>query len=256
MNKSNSNTWAERYAEALKPGVIRRRAETRGEVVRGLEAMEIEVACDRLLLGMQHVNLITDQAESIIRLCLERALAHAQRVYMDPTAVLRAAYGGVPAREDNVPIFLTGLAGVGKSRVRLSIQRILAGRDHVFVDEAHPRVPLIEYADCKIGQQSSVLEVLRPLAKPEIAAGRVRVKRSEISSKCADWQRVVGCCLLGLDETQFMAQSDTASTLITRTLLAVAEVGLPWFCIANYSLVWKLLARPSEAVQRLLGAGQ
>jgi hypothetical protein len=50
-----------------------------------------------------------------------------------------------------------------------------------------------------------------------------------------------------------MAQSETASTLITRTLLAVAEVGLPWFYTANYSLVWKLLGRPSEAIQRLIG---
>ncbi|QTD46518.1 hypothetical protein [Ottowia testudinis] len=253
MMKCPPAIWAGRYSEALEPGVIRRRAETHGEVVRGLEAMEIEVACDRLLLGMQYVNLVTDQAESIIRRCLERALAHAQLVYADPTAVLRAAYSGVAVREDNVPILLTGLAGVGKSRIRLSISRVLTGRDHVVVNEAHPRVPLIEYADCKIGQQASVLEVLRPLANPEIASGHAKVRRSEISARCAEWQRVVGCCLLGVDETQFMAQSDTASTLITRTLLAVADVGVPWFYIANYSLIWKLLARPSEAVQRLLG---
>jgi len=252
VTKCHSEIWAGRYVEALDLGVMKLRAETRGKAVRSLKELESEVACDHLLFGLQQVNLITAQTEPIIRLCLERALAHSRSVYADPKAALRAAYQGVTLREDNVPILLTGLAGVGKSRIRISLQRILAKRTEVLVDEAHPPVPLIGYADCTIGQQSSTLGVLRPLAHPEIASGRVKVKTSEISQKCASWQRVVGSCLLGVDETQFMAQSDTASTLITRTLLALADVGLPWFYTANYSLIWKMLARPSEATQRLL----
>jgi len=253
MTLSRTEVWTSRYKEALEPGVIKQRAETRGEAVRGVAVLEIEVACQRILLGLQNINLITEQTEAIIRLCIERALAHAQLVYADPTSALRAAYEGVALREDNVPILLTGLAGVGKTRIRLSIQRILAGRKHISIDEAHPLVPLIDYADCVIAQQSSVLEVLKPLANPEIASGAVKVKRGAISAECARWQRVCGTCLLGADETQFMAQSETASTLVTRTLLALADVGLPWFFVANYSLIWKLLARPSEAIQRLLG---
>lgn len=253
MTHCDPNIWAARYSEALKPGVIKLRAETRGEPVRGLAEVEIEVACDQLKLGLQHVNLITAQTEAIILLCIERALAHARAVYSDPTAALRAAYQGVAVREDNGPTLLTGLAGVGKSRVRLSIQRVLFGRTQIRVDDAHPETPLIDYTDCKIGQQSSVLEVLRPLANPEIASGTVKANTSNISAKCAAWQRSIGACLLGVDETQFMAQSETANTLITRTLLAIGEIGLPWFYMANYSLVWKLLARPSEAIQRLIG---
>lgn len=253
MTRCDPNVWAARYSEALKPGVIKLRAETRGEPVRGLAEVEIEVACDQLKLGLQHVNIITAQIEPIILSCLQRALSHARAVYADPTAALRAAYQGVAVREDNWPMLLTGLAGVGKSRIRLSIQRVLSGRTHLRVDDAHPEIPLIEYTDCKIGQQASVLEVLKPLAHPEIASGAIKVKTSDISARCAAWQREIGSCLLGVDETQFMAQSETANTLITRTLLAIAEIGLPWFYNANYSLVWKLLARPSEAVQRLIG---
>lgn len=62
-----------------------------------------------------------------------------------------------------------------------------------------------------------------------------------------------GPCLLGVDETQFMTQSDNASALVTRTMLAIADVQIPWFMIANYSLCWKLLNRPAESTQRLLG---
>ena len=253
MTNCSPDTWSARYAEALKPGVIRLRAETRGKPVTGLADLDIEVACDQLKLGLTHVNLITAQTEAIIVLCLERALAHARSVYADPTAALRAAYHGVDVREDNVPILLTGLAGVGKSRIRLSLQRILSGNRHISIDDAHPEIPLVDYTDCKIGQQSSVLAVLSSLARPEIASGGVRAKTNRISALCASWQRQIGSCLLGVDETQFIAQSETANTLITRILLAIAEIGLPWYYISNYSLVWKLLDRPSEAVQRLIG---
>ena len=252
MSHCEPDIWTKRYRAALEPGVIKQRAETRGKIVQSLNGSEIEVACRRLQLGLQEVNLITEQAESIIRVVVERALAHPELVYCDPHAVLRAAYEGSRSEDVYVPILITGQAGVGKTRIRQSIQRVLSGREFVWVDESHPRMPLIDYAECVIAQQSSVLEVLRPLANPEIASGSVKVKRGEIAGKCARWQRVCGTCLLGVDELQFMGQSETANTLVTRTLLAFADVGLPWFAIANYSLIWKLLDRPSEAMQRLL----
>jgi hypothetical protein len=72
-------------------------------------------------------------------------------------------------------------------------------------------------------------------------------------AECARWQRFCGVCLLGVDEMQFMTQSENSSVLVTRTMLAIAEIQLPWFVIANYSLGWKLMSRPAEATQRLLG---
>ena len=252
MSTIGPDAWTRRYKEALEQGVIKQRAETLGKVVRGLIDCEIEVACRRIQLGLEEINLITVQAQSIIRCEIERALAHAEFVYTTPHAALRAAYGGVQIEYAHMPTFITGLAGVGKTRVRLSLLRVLGGTESIAVDEAHPHTPLIAYADCVIAQQSSVLEALKPLANPEIASGRVKIKQGDLPAECARWQRVCGTCLLGVDEMQFMAQSETASTLITRTLLALADIGLPWFVIANYSLLWKLMDRPSEAVQRLL----
>ncbi len=81
----------------------------------------------------------------------------------------------------------------------------------------------------------------------------MKVSQARLPVECARWQRLCGICLLGVDELQFMAASDTATTLITQTMLAIAEVRIPWFVTANYSLARKLLSRPSEAIQRLLG---
>ena len=53
--------------------------------------------------------------EAIATTLIQRARAHAVDLYKDPNAVLKFAYDG-PAIEDFVtPMFLTGLAGVGKS---------------------------------------------------------------------------------------------------------------------------------------------
>lgn len=196
--------------------------------------------------------LVTDQLEVILISLIQRALAHARTIYKDPHAALVAAYSGVDIEEGVAPMFLTGLAGVGKSRLRLLLRRILSGRRTIFVDPSHPAVPLIDFADCVIGQKPSTSAVLRMLASPEIARGDVKVGQSSLPHECARWLRICGICLAGVDETQFMAQSTTATTLITRTLLALADLQVPWFVIGNYSLAWKLRRRPSEAQQRLL----
>lgn len=247
------DTWTKRYRDALAPGEIRQRAEVRGAVVQDVAGTEIEVACQRLQFGLEAVQLVTAQVEAILRAEIERALAHALHVYADPHAALAAAYGTAAFNGAYMPTVITGLAGVGKTRLRLMIQKVLAGRTQIGIDAFHPNVPLIDYADCVIAQQHTVMAALRPLANPEVASGRVRMKQGDLPAECARWQRVCGVCLLGVDEMQFMAQSEAATTLITRTLLALADVRIPWFVIANYSLCWKLLHRPSEAMQRLLG---
>jgi hypothetical protein len=253
MSAAAGNLWARRYEDALAPGEIQRRAETRGSSIANTSPSHVEAVCLAIQRGLEAVNLITAQTESIIRAELERAAAHAAHVYANPQAALSAVYGRVSVSEPYMPTFLTGLAGVGKSRIRQSIRVVLSGNRSICIDEAHPSVPLIDYAECTIGQQRSVGAVLRQLAGPEIAAGRVKISQGDISAECARWQRVAGTCLVGVDEMQFMTQSADATTLTARTLFAVADVGVPWFVVANYSLVGKLLRRPSEALQRLLG---
>lgn len=247
------NPWVDRYLEALEPGEIQRRAQVRGVPVPDLTSWPVESACAEVKRALSRVNLMTDQVESIIRTLIETAADHAALVYPTPTAVLHALYRQTHIATPQMPVFLTGLSGVGKSRLRWALRRILAGNRTVVADEAHPAIPLIDYRECEIGQQRSIGAALSPLAGPEIAAGKVKVNQARISADVARWLGLSGTCLFGVDESQFMAQSHEASTLITRTLLAYADIGVPWYFVANYSLGWKLLRRPSEAVRRLLG---
>jgi len=252
MNLAESSLYASRYEDALAPGVIKHRAESHGSAVEDLMSVGVEEACQKLECGLKEVLLVSAQLEKVIRAEIERALAHSKVVYRSPGAALAAAYAGVAPGDGTPPSFITGLAGVGKTRLRLAIQRILVGDRKISLDPAHSAVPLIDYVDCVVGKKASVSAVLRTFASPGTASGKVRIGQEELGRECARWMRVSGVCLFGGDETQFMAQSAAASTLITRTLLALAELQVPWFVIANYSLVWKLRSRPPEATQRLL----
>ena len=253
MSELTADTWTSRYRDALDLDVIRQRATVRGTALHGLNSLPIEVACSLLRDGLKAVFLPTERCCTLIRREVERALAHALKVYQDPKEVLRTGYSGFMSVEPYMPTLITGPAGSGKTQLRLAIGRVLNGRREVWIDESHPRVPLIDYVECAVGNQKSVSGVLRPLAGPEIAAGRVKIKAPELPDQCARWQRLCGTCLLGADEMQFMTQSANATVLITSTMLAIAELQLPWFAIANYSLGWKLSSRPAEATQRLLG---
>ena len=253
MSSPDSSLYSRRYAEALIPGVIRARAECHGVVADGLLECGVEEACYKLEIELKAVLLITDQLENIIKQEIGRALAHAKYVYKNSKEALRVAYTGVDLDAGIAPTFVTGLAGVGKTRLRLAIQRVLTGRQTISIDASHPELPLIDYVNGTVGQKSSVQAVLRSLSSPEVENGDVKCSADELPKECARWLRMSGVCLFGLDEMQFMSQSSSASTLITRTLLALMDLQVPWFVIGNYSLVWKLLDRPSEAQQRLLG---
>lgn len=252
MTLAESSLYASRYEDALAPGVIKHRAESHGSPVEDLMSVGVEEACQKLECGLKEVLLVSVQLEKVIRAEIERALSHSKIVYRSPGAALAAAYSGVALSDGTPPSFITGLAGVGKTRLRLAIQRILVGDRKISLDPAHSAVPLIDYVDCVVGKKASVSAVLRTFASPGTAGGNVRIGQEELGRECARWMRVSGVCLFGGDETQFMAQSAAASTLITRTLLALAELQVPWFVIANYSLGWKLRSRPPEATQRLL----
>lgn len=252
MILADSSIYTSRYEDALAPGVIKLRAESHGSPAEDLMSVGVEEACQKLECGLKEVLLVTVQLEKAIRSEIERALSHSKVVYKIPGAALAAAYSGVAPGDGTPPSFVTGLAGVGKTRLRLAIQRILVGDRKISLDAAHPSVPLIDYVDCVVGKKASVSAVLRTFASPGTAGGNVKLGQEELGRECARWMRVSGVCLFGGDETQFMAQSTGASTLITRTLLALAELQVPWFVIANYSMGWKLRSRPPEATQRLL----
>jgi len=246
-------TWSRRYADALSIDVIRRRAERRGKPAEGLDGMPLEQAIIALHRLLEDVVLITGQSLEIILSEVGRALAHAKLLYTDPYAPLRAGYECDESAPIYVPTVLTGPAGGGKSVLRMIIGRLLSGSTFVRIDDQHRSVPMIDYIQATVGNHRSVGGVLRQLAGPEIRAGHAKIPESHLPDECRRWLHLSGVCLFSIDEAQKLTQSSKASTLATRLLLASQDIRVPWMVIANYSLFSKLVTRPAEAVQRLLG---
>ena len=250
------NPWTQRYIEALRPGEIERRAAVPPVAVSDVEGLPTEVVCARLYAELNRMYVVTAAATRIIAVECERALAHALTSYFDSRSVLRFGYE-FPALEElpepYIPTFLTGPAGVGKSALRGAISRVLAGNTRHVFDPAHPALPLIDFVSIAVRGQRSAGGLLRQLASPEVSTGKVRVSEAGLIRECARWMRLCGTCLFAVDEMQSLTQSALASTLVTRVLLMLSEVRVPWIIVANYSLGHRLLRRPPEAVQRLLG---
>src|SRR3546814_935442 len=68
-------------------------------------------------------------------------------------------------------------------------------------------------------------------------------------AKAADRRGVSRCAL---DELQFLSQSATANTAVTKFLYQITYLGLPFVFVANYSLCRLLQRRPEQDRQRLL----
>lgn len=263
MNDETINAfWSDRYRQALAPGEIRRRATVRGQPVPGLEELEIEVACRWIELNLTRIFLLTVQAEMIIRTLIERALAHALLLYKSPTAVLSNGYSGDIPHPPEWPTLITGLAGVGKSKILEAMIRVLCGgaKTHIFLDEQHPRVEVINFVALRVGSQRTPKGVLLELAKPERLRSldvdhpeqKARWNETDLIRECARKFHLQGTCGFSIDELQFLTQSVSASTFVSRLLLGLCEVRVPWSLSCNFSLLRKLLARPSELQQRLL----
>ena len=178
MRRVDASTWTRPYEDALQPGVIKTRGETRGSALGDLAALDVEGACLAMDMALKAVVLVTEQGEAIIKGQIQRALAHAKLVYNDPYAALKAAYHGLVAEDGVVPTLITGPAGAGKSAMRTALNRTLFEREMICIDKTHPPVPHVSFAECVVKQQSSLSGVLRTLASPEIAAGQVKLSQA------------------------------------------------------------------------------
>lgn len=250
--KMPSNAWIERYSALSRIDEIKRRARVTVEPIQGLGDDSIELACRRLLNGLSEVFVPSDRLVKLMHSEVDRAKTHAVLYYSDPLTVLDRANADSIDIEPYAPTCITGPAGTGKTRWRRALARVLGEVGSIELGPGYGCVPLVPFTSVLVGTQRSISQVLRPLARPEIGKGRARISEADLPGDCARWQALVGGCLFGVDELQFLAQSKDASTLVTTVLLALLDVKTPWFFMSNYSLGWKLVGRPPEATQRLL----
>lgn len=246
MMETNSNPWAERFVELLDLGYIKQKAIVRVPPLTRLYDMPIELACKHLEDALDEVFYPTQQCIIALSRLVGMAHAHCMATYSGPKAFLGGVYADkAPLRDFSFPVCLTGLAGIGKSKLLKAFNRIVGADQKIVVDSQHPAFPMQGAWTVRVQARSSPKDVLRALTGFEGKAEEL----VEISRKMAFRN---GIPLLMVDEFQFATGSENASARVTQMLLSLGYVGIPYLFAANFSLLRRLQRRPEEEQQRLL----
>ena len=243
---SQNNPWAERFVSLLDREEIRRRATVTVPPLLDLNALPIETACSDLKLALRTLFVPTSQCLDNLLRWVGLAYAHCLAFYPDSRSFLSGVYSkDAPLSELSYPICLTGLGGTGKSHLIKAFRRIMVEDFQQTVSADHSEFLFKALWSIQVNDRRSFNEMLMTLAeigdapRDLVAACRRRAYRNGVAFVLAD-------------EFQFATQSSNANALVTRMLLSLAFLGLPFVYVANFSLLNRLLKRPQEDQDRLL----
>ncbi|MDO8768677.1 MAG: hypothetical protein Q7K57_08235 [Burkholderiaceae bacterium] len=248
----HSSPWIDRFRGLDEPKLLRERAFLPARPLVDLGRDLQEYACDRLKLELDSIFAPTESALKVLLTWVERARSYALTHYQNQQRFLSRCYDQEVEVEDSILFCLTGLAGVGKSQIRKAFFRILPPDGTVeVIDHGRLVFPLTAGRLIVVKSRQSVLQIYRTLAR---AGAFERGLSGEPAwlRECQQWLYQCGVCAVGLDELQFLTQSEKANTLVARVLMAVSYLGPPAFFTCNYSLGHRMMRRPQEERQRLL----
>ena len=140
---------------------------------------------------------------------------------------------------------LTGLAGSGKSQLLKALGRLMPERAS-FTGIDGTKFKLESHRVLTVKVKGAVSVILESLTGQ---SGGIH----ELTNVARKQAYRDGWAFLGIDEFQFLTQSDKANTKLTQVLMSVCYLGIPVVYAANFSMLHKLIRRNQEDRQRLLG---
>lgn len=194
----------------------------------------------------------TTQDLALLRKVVHAAKAHCNVIYQSDQQYLEGLYTPHDAftATPQFPICLTGPAGVGKTSLLSAMQRLLPAPSELDIGSQHDAIPIQSHWHVQVKGRTSFPELVAPFIQSELGGDNKRPRQSlSITTKKAFKS---GVSLFLLDELQFLTQSASANTSVTKLLLQVSYIGIPFVFCANYSLCRLLLRRNEQDRQRLL----
>lgn len=234
--------WSNRFEEILSAELIEERSRLPAKHLPGLNALPVAVACDRIRTEWERFFSPTKQSTELILQMAGNAHAHAQGKYPDTRSFLeRCLAARFEPEKPAVPLCITGLNGIGKSSILSAVPRVLPPDGTVSVGAEYMPFPFIASSAVKVRRQTNSTSIVRVLGGPGFFSQGLRV--DEVSNGCARHLYRVGTCIILLDELQFLTLSESAVTAVTRVVLEVSYLGIPFVFAANFSLCSRLIER-------------
>lgn len=246
MTNSPENLWAERFIPLLNMEEIRRRVEVKPRLFADYEQMSAVEATKELEKRFKEAFFPSKQCVDILFEWIGLALQHCRQHYHGQKEFSGAVHGKeVPLPDFIFPMCLTGLAGTGKSQLLKALGRLMPKKSS-FTGIDNTKFSLESHRVLTVKVKGSATVILESLTGHN---GGI----SELTSVARKQAYRDGWALLGIDEFQFLTQSDKANTKLMQVLMSVCYLGIPVVYAANFSMLHKLLRRNQEDRQRLLG---
>ena len=240
--------WSHRFNIELTDEEIDERTTIAPQPLTSLADRPIEVAESKLDIALRAHFVSSTQSRTILRQLQALCRCYSELRYPDHVAFLR----NVHASDEEHALFepplritcLTGLPGVGKSKVISAFERLF--HPERIAVPAHGNFLVKPSWRMTITGGSSLRQLVSDhFRHPETLSSRPSFAKIQCEL-CTQ-----GVASLHADELQFLTQGE-GNTLPAKLLNQLGRLGPPLVFAANYSLIHRLYGRPQEEKQRLL----
>lgn len=200
----------------------------------------------------QHLKAIyvrSPQRDRIVRECLEAARVVAKSRHSDIGQFMYklADMEEIEERHFIAPIFLTGLAGLGKSALGDHIVDILGAPFSLAGIPGYRNMPIYSAIKVRIDSDDKITNLFKKISQ---------YVRGATIDDMADWIAFYlyknGISLIVLDELQFISAGSNSHARLATILMKFCSLGVQVLVIGNFSVGHQLMKRPQQETDRLL----
>ena len=237
----------DRFSNALNNEFVRKAITVKPDPVSSLASAEPLMAAKSLADALSQSFIPNQFTLAFIHEMVSRAFSHHCYVFASEAEHRAKIY--TPPTIEAVPICLTGLAGLGKSRTIEALMKVMPASSQFYSDYFEGVLNLESFWYASAEGKESRKRLLLGFLFSESVHKSANYDRLLLECRRRAFRDVVS--LLLLDETQHISLGLGVAKIVT-ILLALIRIGPPAVFVANFSLGHKLFKCNNEDKQRLL----